>query len=104
MNSKTLIRIVLSMFLIVEVCATFSMVALAGTGKITGELMVSGKSSSVSVNGQDAQSGRTVFSASTITAPRVAPASFVANSARAGPSPNKFGPGSLTGTAPQLTG
>lgn len=69
MNSTTLIRKALSMCLIVAVCATYSMVALAGSGKITGELLVSGKSSSVSVNGQDAQSGRTVFSASTITTP-----------------------------------
>jgi hypothetical protein len=69
MNSKTLIRKALSLCLIVTVCATYSMVALAGTEKIKGELLVSGKSSAVSVNGQEAQSGRTVFSASTISTP-----------------------------------
>lgn len=69
MNCKTLIRKALSLCLIVTVYATYSMVALAGTEKIKGELLVSGKSSSVSVNGQEAQSGRTVFSASTITTP-----------------------------------
>lgn len=69
MNSKTLIRKALSLCLIVTVYATYSMVALAGTEKIKGELLVSGKSSTVSVNGQGAESGRTVFSASTITTP-----------------------------------
>lgn len=69
MNSKTLIRKALSTCLIIAVYATYSMVALAATGKVTGELLVSGKSSSVIINGQEAQSGRTIFSASTITTP-----------------------------------
>ncbi len=74
MNSKTLIRKALSTCLIVAVYAAYSMVALAGSDKIAGELLVSGKSASVSVNGQDAQSGRTIFSASTITTPATASA------------------------------
>ncbi len=69
MNSKTLIRKALSTCLIIAVYATYSMVALAATGKVTGELLVSGKSSSVIINGQEAQSGRTIFSASTISTP-----------------------------------
>lgn len=69
MNSKTLIRKALSLCLIVAVCATYSMVALAGTEKIAAELTVSGKSSSVRINGQEAQSGRTVVSSSTIATP-----------------------------------
>jgi hypothetical protein len=69
MNSKTLIRKALSMCLIVAVYASYSMVALAGTEKLAGELIVSGKTSAVIVNGQEAQSGRTVFSSSTITTP-----------------------------------
>lgn len=74
MNSKTLIRKALSTCLIVAVYAAYSMVALAGSDKITGELLVSGKSASVSVNGQDAQSGRTIVSASTISTPATASA------------------------------
>lgn len=74
MNSKTLIRKALSMCLIVAVYATYSTVALAGAGKLAGELIVSGKTSAVIVNGQEAQSGRTVFSSSTITTPETASA------------------------------
>lgn len=69
MNSKTLIRKALSLCLIVAVYATYSMVALAGGEKIAGELVVSGKSSSVKVNGQDAETGRAMFSTSTIDTP-----------------------------------
>jgi hypothetical protein len=45
------------------------MVALAGTERIAGELLISGKNSSVKVNGETAQSGRSIFSASTISTP-----------------------------------
>lgn len=69
MNSKTLIRKALSLCLIVAVYATYSMVALAGGEKIAAELTVAGKSSSVRVNGQEAQSGRTIVSSSTIATP-----------------------------------
>ena len=71
MNSKLWIRKALSMCLSVAVLATYSMVALAGPGKAAGELAVSGKSVNgeapfVFVNGELAQSGRSVFSGSTI--------------------------------------
>jgi hypothetical protein len=69
MNSKTLIRKALSLCLMVAIYATYSMVTLAGTERIAGELLISGKNSSVKVNGETAQSGRSVFSASTISTP-----------------------------------
>ena len=69
MNSKTLIRKALSFCLIVAIYATYSMIALAGTERIAGELLISGKNSSVKVNGETAQSGRSIFSASTISTP-----------------------------------
>jgi hypothetical protein len=69
MNSKTLIRKALSLCLIVAIYAAYSMVALAGTERIAGELLISGKNSSVKVNGETAQSGRSIFSASTISTP-----------------------------------
>lgn len=72
MNSKLWIRKALSLCLCVAVLATYSMVALAGPGKVAGELTVSGKDNSVEapfvlVNGEAARSGRSIFSASTIT-------------------------------------
>lgn len=72
MNSKLWIRKALSMCLSVAVLATYSMVALAGPGKVAGELTVSGKNANgeapfVLVNGEAARSGRSVFSGSTIT-------------------------------------
>jgi hypothetical protein len=69
MNSKTLIRKALSLCLIVAVCMAYSMVTLASSNKIAGELLVSGKHSSVIVNGESAQSGRAIFSTSTIITP-----------------------------------
>jgi hypothetical protein len=69
MNSKTLIRKALSLCLTVAICAAYSMVTLASTDKIAGELLISGKNSSVKVNGQTAQSGRSIFTASTISTP-----------------------------------
>lgn len=72
MNSKLWIRKALSLCLCVAVLATYSMVALAGPGKVAGELTVSGKDNNgeapfVLVNGEAARSGRSIFSASTIT-------------------------------------
>jgi hypothetical protein len=72
MNSKLWIRKALSMCLSVAVLATYSMVALAGPGKVAGELTVSGNNANgeapfVLVNGEAARSGRSVFSGSTIT-------------------------------------
>ena len=69
MNSKTLIRKALSLCLVVAIYASYSMVTLAGTDKIAGELLISGKNSSVKVNGETAQSGRSIFTASTISTP-----------------------------------
>ena len=74
MNSKLWIRKALSMCLVVAVIASYSAAALANTGKIAGELLVTGKSLNgetpfVKVNGETAQSGRSVFSSSTIVTP-----------------------------------
>jgi hypothetical protein len=69
MNSKTLIRKALSLCLMVAIYASYSMVTLASTERIAGELLISGKNSSVKVNGETAQSGRTIFTASTISTP-----------------------------------
>ena len=69
MNSKTLIRKALSLCLMVAIYASYSMVTLASTERIAGELLISGKNSSVKVNGETAQSGRSVFTASTISTP-----------------------------------
>lgn len=73
MNSKEWIRKALSMCLTVAILATYSMVALAGTDKIAGELLVSG-SNTVKVNGEAAESGRSIFSSSTIATPQDASA------------------------------
>lgn len=69
MNSKTLIRKALSLCLMVAIYATYSMVTLASTDKVAGELLISGKNSNVTVNGETAQNGRSIFSASTISTP-----------------------------------
>ncbi|HEX8370464.1 MAG TPA: hypothetical protein VF604_18100 [Pyrinomonadaceae bacterium] len=72
MNSKVWIRKALSLCLVVAVYATYSMVGLASPDKLVGELTVSGKAVNgeipvVKVNGEAAQSGRAIFSSSTIT-------------------------------------
>jgi hypothetical protein len=74
MNSKLWIRKALSMCLVFALIVTYSMVALASSGKIAGELIVAGKSVNgempyVAVNGEAAKTGRSVFSASTIATP-----------------------------------
>jgi len=74
MNSRLWIRRALSMCLVVAVYTTYSMVALAGTGRIAGELTVTGngmngETPSVTVNGEAAKSGRSVFSSSIIATP-----------------------------------
>lgn len=70
MNSKTWISKALSMCLAVTILVTYSMVALAGTDKIAGELLTTGKNAnSVQVNGETVQSGRSIFSSNTITTP-----------------------------------
>lgn len=70
MNSKTWISKALSGCLAVTILVTYSMVALAGTDKIAGELLTTGKNAnSVQVNGETVQSGRSIFSSNTITTP-----------------------------------
>ncbi|MBV6495052.1 MAG: hypothetical protein JFAIHJKO_00152 [Pyrinomonadaceae bacterium] len=67
MNSKLWIRRALSTCSMVAIFATYSMVALAATPKASGELLVSGSDDAVvTVDGQSALSGRTIFSGSTI--------------------------------------
>lgn len=87
MNSKLWIRKALSTCLALAILATYSMVALAGTDKIAGELLVTGKNINgetpfVQVNGENAQSGRSIFSSNTITTP--ANASAVINLGKIG--------------------
>jgi hypothetical protein len=83
MNSK-LIRYALSMCLMVAIFATYSMVALAYDGKSAGEILITGNdgTSTVTVNGEIAKSGRSIFSSSTITTP--ADAGAIINLGKAG--------------------
>ncbi|MBA2737104.1 MAG: hypothetical protein H0U50_10000 [Pyrinomonadaceae bacterium] len=74
MNSKLWIRKALAMCLVFAIIAAYSTAALAGSGKIAGELLVTGTNVNgempfVIVNGEAAKSGRSVFSASTIATP-----------------------------------
>lgn len=74
MNSKVWIKKALSMCLVVATMATYSMVALANSERIAGALSVSGKNINgeaafVKVNGEAAQTGRSIFSSSTIATP-----------------------------------
>lgn len=74
MNSKLWIQKALTMCSLMAVIATYSMVALASAGKASGELLVTGSNSAgetsfVTVNGEPSESGRTVFSSSTISTP-----------------------------------
>lgn len=69
-NSFVSLRMIVSLCLIMTVLVSSSMVALANSVKPVGELVVNGKSDkSVTVNGEPATSGRTIFAASTITTP-----------------------------------
>ncbi|MCA1622524.1 MAG: hypothetical protein LC768_18155 [Acidobacteria bacterium] len=79
MNRKLWIRKALSMCLVVATMATYSMVALASSERVAGELLVSGKNidgqtAFVKINGEMAQSGRSVFSSSTVVTPEDASA------------------------------
>jgi hypothetical protein len=70
MTSKLWIRKALSLCLSVAILATYSMVALASSGKVAGELLTTGpNASSVTVNGETAKAGRSIFSSSTIITP-----------------------------------
>ncbi len=79
MNSKLWISKALSLCLTVAIFATSSMVALAGSERVAGELLISGKSTNgqtpfVKVNGEMVQSGFSVFSSSTVATPEDASA------------------------------
>lgn len=74
MNSKILIRKALSTCLAIAITATYSAVTLASSEKIAGELLINGTAINgqipvVKVNGETAQSGRSIFTASTIATP-----------------------------------
>jgi hypothetical protein len=74
MNSKLWIRKALSTCLVIATVLTYSMVTLASSEKIAGEILVTGKNADgqaplVRVNGETAQSGRSIFSSSTIATP-----------------------------------
>ena len=74
MKSKVLVQQALTMSVMFALVVTFSMVTLANSGNAVGELTVigtpsPGDSSFVTVNGEAAKSGRTVFSSSTISTP-----------------------------------
>ena len=68
MNSKLWIKKALSTCSMVAILATYSMVALASDVKATGELIVNGNDV-VTVNGEAAKSGRTIFTSSIISTP-----------------------------------
>jgi hypothetical protein len=65
MNSKTWIKKGLTVCLNVAILATYSMIALAAQGNSVGDLTITGKSD-VTVNGEVAQNGRTIFSSSLV--------------------------------------
>jgi hypothetical protein len=72
MNRKLWIQKTLTVCSMTAILTVFSMVALAGTGAVAGELTVSGTAANgvfVTVNGEPAESGRTISSSSTITTP-----------------------------------
>jgi len=74
MSNRLWIRKAISMCLAVAILATYSMITLANTQRIAGEISITGKTVNgqnpfVKVNGESAQSGRSVFSASTIATP-----------------------------------
>lgn len=74
MTCNLWIRKALSSCLMVAVMATYSMVTLAGPGKVAGDLTVLGKGINneapfVLVNGETARTGRSVFPSSTVTTP-----------------------------------
>ena len=68
MNSKLWIKKALTSCSMVAILATYSMVALATDVKATGELIVNGNNV-VTVNGEAAKSGRTIFTSSIISTP-----------------------------------
>lgn len=70
MKISTLKTRATSVLLTLAIVACYSMVTVAGESKLSGEIVVSGKSDSVvTVNGESIKSGRTIFSSSTIVTP-----------------------------------
>lgn len=74
MNSRLWLRKALSICLMIAVIGTYSMAALANSERVAGELLISGnningQSPFVKVNGETVQSGRSIFSQSTIVTP-----------------------------------
>lgn len=70
MNSKMWIKKALSTCLVVATIATYSMVTLANSEKIVGELAISGgETTFVKVNGEAAKNGRSIFSSSVVATP-----------------------------------
>ena len=74
MNSKVWLNKALSTCMVIAMVAMYSMVTLAASDRAAGELLVSGTSTNgetpfVLVNGEAAQSGRSIFSSSIITTP-----------------------------------
>jgi hypothetical protein len=74
MKANLWIRQALAMCLTVTVFVTYSMAAAGGSGKLAGEILISGTSASGStpsaiVNGETVKSGRTIFSTSTVSTP-----------------------------------
>lgn len=80
MNIRLCVRQALTVCSVTAVLLTYSLVALAGPGKAVGELTISGgtrgDSAQVTVNGEPAQSGRTVLASSTISVPEGATATL----------------------------
>lgn len=73
MNTKWINKVV-SLCLTIALLATYSISVSAKTDRLTGELTISGKlmngeNPAVLVNGETAQNGRSIFTASTITTP-----------------------------------
>ena len=70
MKSKVWINKALSTCLVIVTIVAYSMVTLANTERIAGELLVTGSNeASVTVNGEAANNGRSIFSSSTIVTP-----------------------------------
>jgi len=74
MAKKLRMHKALSMCLVVVLIATYSMVALANAERVAGEILISGnningQSPLVKVNGEAVQSGRSIFSSSTVVTP-----------------------------------
>ena len=85
MNSKVWFRRALSSGLMVAILATYSMVALASPAAAVGELTITASGSdipNVTVNGEMAKSGRSIFSSSVVSTPENA--SAVINLGKAG--------------------